>query len=63
MPNLKTKIELDEAEAKMFLHLFRKYYYVWEKAKALRPGSLTLHFDKDWNIKKHELHFYSQTKP
>ena len=58
----KIKVELTEHEAELFCNLFRKYQDLWTQVKELKPGSLTLHFDKDFNIKKHEFHFYQQTK-
>ena len=56
----KTKIELDKAEADLFLNMFRRNQEIWETARKLAPGSLVIHFDKDFNIRKHEFHFYKK---
>jgi hypothetical protein len=62
MPESKVKIELTESETKLFINLFRRYQDIWEKTKELKPGCLVLHFDSQNYIKKHEFHFYNQTK-
>ena len=51
-------IQLTNEEAELFT-FFRKYQHIWERAKKeCRPGSLVLHFDKDFNIRKKEFHGY-----
>lgn len=54
-----TTIHLTNEDAELF-KWFRKYQKIWERARDLKPGSLTLHFDKHGSINKNEFHFYSR---
>ena len=58
--NKENLIYLTDKEAELFT-FFRKYQDIWERAKKeCRPGSLVLHFDKDFNIGKKEFHSYEK---
>ncbi len=59
--NNESLVYLTDKEAELFVSLFRRYQHIWERAKKkCCPGSLVLHFDKDFNIRKKEFHEYEK---
>jgi len=57
----KIKIELDKKDAELFLW-FRKYQWVWEKARTLKPGKLVCHFNNKNEMKKKEFHYSGEAE-
>lgn len=52
------KVGIEEIEEEELFAWFCKHQNIWKEAQKLRPGSLVLHFDKDWKIRKVEYHQY-----
>lgn len=51
-----TMVELTEEDMSVFIW-FRKYQDMFEKVKELKGGSVTIHKDKDGNIRDRDWHF------
>ena len=54
-------IELNEKEAELF-KWFRKHQTLWEIARQLKPGRITIHFNNSNEIGHTEIHNYKGDK-